>query len=96
MSETFNVEEYVRTNPHVWAKFKEYAEQALASGRKYFSARTIIERIRWDTNIAEKGAETFKIGDHSSPYLARKLMAEDPRFKGFFRTKISNAELSQV
>ena len=91
-----NIDAYVEKNPQVWAKFKEYAEQALSSGRKYFSARTIIERIRWDTKIAEKGVETFKIGDHSSPYLARKLMREDPRFRGFFRTKISNAELSQV
>lgn len=90
-----NIDEYIRKNPAVWEKFKLYAEQALASGRKYFSARTIIERIRWDTTVTEKNA-TFKVGDHVSPYLGRRLMDTDPRFKGFFRTKISKAELAQV
>lgn len=90
-----NIDAYIAENPQVWEKFKSLAEEALASGRKYFSARTIVERIRWDTTVTEKNA-TFKIGDHTSAYLGRKLMATDPRFKGFFRTKLSKAELAQV
>ena len=86
-----NIDAYMEKNPEVWRQFKLLAEQALDSGRKYFSARTIIEQIRWHSMISEKNS-TFKIGDHVSPYLGRKLMAEDARFKGFFRTKTVAAE----
>ena len=90
-----NIEAYVEKNPQVWVLFQKYANEALASGRKYFSARTIIERIRWDSSVVERQS-ALKISDHVSPYLGRKLMAEDVRFQGFFRTKISSAEYQQV
>ncbi len=86
-----NIDAYIEKNPKVWEKFKALAVEAKASGRKYFSARTIVERIRWDTTVTEKDS-TFKVGDHVSPYLGRKLMAENPEFAGFFRTKESKRD----
>jgi hypothetical protein len=91
----FDVEEYVKENPHVWAKFKEYAMAAKLSGRPYFSARTIVERIRWDTVVTEKNSD-FKIANHVSPYLGRKLMKENSEFAGFFRTKVLEVDLQEA
>lgn len=81
-----DIDTYVRDNPAVWDAFKQYTLEAARSGRVRFSARTVIERVRWDTMIAEKSGE-LKINNNVAPKLARKFMAEFPGMDGFFRTR---------
>ena len=63
--------------------FVRFAEEALRAGRTRFSARTIGERMRWETAMRSGGAE-FKINNNTIPSWARRLVAEDGRFAGFF------------
>jgi hypothetical protein len=70
-------------NPQVYKLFTHFANQALMSGREYFGARMIGERIRWYTRVETTDAD-FKVNDHVWPYYARLLMLEDSRFRGFF------------
>lgn len=78
--------EYDQINPHVFELFKKYSRIALEAGRDQYSANAIFERIRWHTDIETKGEE-FKISNNYRAFYARKLMAEDPAYKGFFVTK---------
>ena len=87
-------EKFHADNPHVWELFKKFATEAKASGRSHYSARTILHRLRWHVSIETKGDEEFKINDHHSPFYARKLAAEDVKFKGFFRNRASQADNS--
>ena len=52
-------------------------------GRKRYSARTIIEVLRWDSDLREKN-KLFKISNNMVPGMARLWMArygrKHPRF----------------
>lgn len=76
--------QYHTENPHIYEMFERFTFQAIASGRKYFSARAIIERMRWQTQI-EDNSQTFKISDHPMPFYARLFEKNHPQHKGFFR-----------
>lgn len=82
---------YHGENPEVYNKFEEFTFQAIKSGRKYFSARAVIERMRWQSMI-EDNTEEFKISDHPMPYYARMFEILNPQHKGFFRKKRCEAD----
>lgn len=71
------------THPEIYGLFKFFANELLAAGRSRYSARTIIERIRWHHATAGNDGE-FKINNNFIAYYARKLAAEDSRFQEFF------------
>ena len=70
-------------NRKVYREFERRSLQMARTGRKRYSARTIIEIMRWDSDIADS-EKTFKINDHSTPGMARLFMATHgaayPRF----------------
>ena len=76
-------------NPEVYEWFKEMARAIRDEGHERYGAKTIMERLRWETPV-RFGVE-FKVGnrakDRASARLARKLMNEDPSFQGFFETR---------
>tara|TARA_R110002110_G_scaffold112168_6_gene278974 strand:+ start:1910 stop:2194 length:285 start_codon:yes stop_codon:yes gene_type:complete len=78
--------DFHRENPHVYKLFSKYAFEAINRGREHYSARTIIELIRWHTDI-ETNDKDFKINDHTVPYYARLFMHENPEHKGFFELR---------
>lgn len=53
---------------------------------KRYSARAIIDRIRWHEEI-EKGNHAFKCGNNYTPDLARWFMRAHPEHAGFFVTR---------
>lgn len=65
--------EYDRINPHVWDLFKRFAQEVKQSGRKQYSAQSIIERIRWHVDTTTRGSD-FKISNNCVAYYARKMM----------------------
>lgn len=79
-----NFQEHLKENQHVWDMFERFALQA-ARVRPYFSAKAIIHRMRWQTEIEERGGE-FKLSDGWISHYARKFMADHPQHNGFFRT----------
>ena len=75
---------YHKDNLHIYAAFERFTFQAINSGRKYFSARAIYERLRWFTLI-EDNSTVFKMSDHPMPFYARLFEINHPEHKGFFR-----------
>jgi hypothetical protein len=80
-------ETFDRDHPEVYRLFVQLANQMRDAGRKRYSADAILHRIRWhfDVNTHRRGG--FKINDHFSSRYARKLIAQDPTFDGFFTLK---------
>ena len=71
----------------VWRLFVQYACDAKAAGRQRYSAKAILERIRWHVSI-ETAGDAFKINNNWAPDLARKLARELPdEFADFFETR---------
>lgn len=88
-----------RTHPEVYALFRQFAEELLAAGRRRYSARAIIYRIRWHTDIkggrgeATDGGNGWKIDNYFSAYYARMLARDDQRFAMFFEFRESGCDL---
>ena len=65
---------WLQFNDHVWIQFEKYAN-TMAAKRERFSARTIIEVMRWNNDIREKNV-LFKLSNNNVPGLARLWMAK--------------------
>ncbi len=88
LAETFA--EWHEKNPHVYALFVRFALQA-AERRPYFSARTVLHRIRWHTTVETVG-DDYKVSNNWSPFFARMFERDHPEHKGFFRMRDSAAD----
>lgn len=69
-------------NPEVYEEFKRLANQMKRTGRKQYSAETIINVMRWHFEI--KSTDTFKLNNDFKPLYARLLAWECPEFSEFF------------
>lgn len=76
-------QEFHRENPTVWKLFEQYAVQAIRSGRRHYSARTIMERVRWHSEIQTTG-DAFKINNNHIPFYARMFAQAYPEHGDFF------------
>lgn len=72
-------------NPHVFAAFRRFAQEALAAGQ-HVGAKAIWERMRWHLAIETRG-DSFKLNNNFTSRYARLLERTDPRFAGFFETR---------
>lgn len=77
---------WLESNQHIYQQFVALALQMKRSGRSRYSARTIIHKLRWDTELADSEA-TFKINNNYTPGMARLAMSEWPELDGFFETR---------
>ncbi len=73
-------------NPHVYAAFKDYAQRMRQTGRSKYSARTIIEVIRWNYDLSTSG-DVFEINGDFVPIYVRLLIYNHPEFEGFFELR---------
>ena len=88
-------EVYDAENPHIWAAFVRFTYQAINRGYSNFSAKAVVERIRWHTKIetipvvGEPLIEDrdLKLNNNYPAYYARKFHAAYPQHDGFFRTR---------
>lgn len=75
---------WLRDNEHVYREFKVYAIRMAMTGRKRYSAKTIVERIRWDTDIKDS-EKSFKLNNNYTSGMARLFMSEyGRRYPNFF------------
>lgn len=87
-----DMEIYHQENPQMYEAFKRFTFQVIESGRPYFSASGIMERIRWYTLIESRSADSFKVNENIKPFYARKFEMDYPEHKGFFRQRRSVAD----
>lgn len=74
---------WLQFNDHIWMTFENKAI-TMAYMRKRYSARTIIEVMRWESDIREKN-KLFKLSNNMTPGLARLWMAKHgARYPKFF------------
>lgn len=73
-------------NPHIYEHFKTLAYEMKATGRTRYSARTIIEVMRWHYNLQTRG-NVFKVNDDFVPIYVRLLICDHPEFFGFFELR---------
>lgn len=73
-------------NPHVYKKFKEYAFKIKKTGRKKYSAVTLINVIRWEHDTETTG-DVFKINNDFIALYARLLIHHYPEFDNFFELR---------
>jgi hypothetical protein len=75
--------DFHKSNKEVYSRFKELAFEMREAGRTKFSARTIVEILRWNHNLKTSGKD-FKISNEYSPLYARLFIHQFPEFKNFF------------
>lgn len=80
-------ERFISRYPEVYELFKFYALELYRAGRRQYSARTIVERVRWQQAVNSVDDDGYKINNNHIPYFARKLMDEDSRFEEFFTVR---------
>lgn len=73
-------------NPHIFHEFKKLAFEMKATGRKRYSARTIVEVMRWHYDLKTKG-DVFELNDNFTPIYVRLLIHHYPEFDGFFELR---------
>ena len=56
------------------------------TGRKRYSARTIMEVLRWHYDLKTAG-NAFEINDNFTPIYVRLLIYHYPEFDGFFELR---------
>ncbi len=75
---------YHEQNPNVYEAFKKYAFAAINGGRKKYSAKSILERVRWHLNFEIVGDETYKNNNNYTSRYARLFIQDYPEHKDFF------------
>ena len=78
---------WLAENQSIYQEFERQALRMAELGRKRYSARTIVETIRWTSDLSDTDT-TFKINDHFTPGMARLWMEEYGwRYPGFFEIR---------
>ena len=62
-------------------------ELRFQANRNHYSARAIVEVIRWETALRQKGEPTFKINNNYVSGLARLTISAYPQLEGFFQIR---------
>jgi hypothetical protein len=78
--------EWHRQNPHIYAEFRRLAYSMLKTGRQRYSARTIVEVMRWHYDLKTTG-DVFEINGDFVPIYARLLIHNHPEFSAFFELR---------
>lgn len=61
---------WLAENPQVWQRFLAMAQQVRGHGRRVYSARTIVETMRWKTDVGEISGP-WKLNNNWVPSMAR-------------------------
>lgn len=81
--------DWLLENQHIWQAFALKADAIWNRGRRHYSARTIVEVLRHESNLAEVGGE-WKINGNYVPDLARLYMDTFPDRAGLFEVRLPN------
>ncbi len=77
-----------KEHPEVWHLFTDYTFERIRKGFRHYSAKSVFERIRWETDSPsyDKRFE-FKVNNNFTCVYARWFMEVFPEHEGFFRTR---------
>lgn len=75
-------------SPHgreVYGLFVKFAGAWRESGKDKCAFVLVLNRIRWEMNIANPYPDGYKISNNVGPMMARHLALTDPSYRHFFR-----------
>lgn len=78
---------YHSQNPEIWKLFLRFSVEAKKGGRKRYSAKGIMERIRWECEIGGANGGGFKVNNNFTALYVRALCGMYPQFNGFFEKR---------
>lgn len=81
---------YLPENLHVYDAFEREAFKVIAKGFAHYSARTIIEVLRHNSALAERGGP-WKLNDHATPSWARLFALMHPKYSALFEFRHTKA-----
>jgi hypothetical protein len=81
---------WLEENWAVWDAFHRQADRIWNSGRRHYSARTIIEWLRHETMVAEQNGQ-WKLNNSFVPDLARLYGCFQPEREGFFERRYQHS-----
>jgi len=76
-----------RAHPEVFDLFVRFTFELISTSRTHGAAKTIIERLRWETSVVLQRGDDFKINNNHAPFYARLFLHRYPQHAGFFRTR---------
>lgn len=74
-------DQWMAKHPAVYPMFVRFALD-IAGRRTRFSAKAIVERMRWETAL--QGGADFKIANAITAYMATQFVEEHPQHAGLF------------
>ena len=84
--------EFHAANPHIYERFEEFAFQAINAGRERYAIKTILEMVRWHTEVTTNSTDGFKLCNNHTAYYAREFHRRNPKHAGFFKTHAVRGE----
>ena len=81
-----NFAKFHSSNPDVYKIFADLARKMKNSGKKKYSAETLVNVIRWEKDLVTYG-DRFKINNNYRSIYARMFVYFNPKFKGFFEMR---------
>lgn len=82
-------------NPHVYEAFRDCANVLWRVGRRKYSSRLIIDKIRWDYDSTNTG-DLFKINNDFIAIYGRLLIYHEPKFADFFELRTMKPEKRHI
>lgn len=76
-----------KRRPEVWELFHRFTMEKVNRGFKNYGAKSIMERIRWETDTVADAPDQFKLGNNVTAFYARWWMNANPEHEGFFRLR---------
>ena len=81
-------EEFHADNPEIYNLFTKFTNQIIARGFKHYGAKSVMERIRWHSDVTTLDIHTnFKLSNNHTAYYSRLFEVDQPQYKGFFRKR---------
>jgi hypothetical protein len=77
---------WFRNNRAIYRAFEAAAAQLITAGRTTYGARSILEKIRFDSSLREHGGD-FKINNNLCGLLSRHFQVANPHHGGFFKER---------
>lgn len=87
--------EWLPENLHIWEAFVKETNRVIATGRTHYSSYTIVEFLRHDSAVAEKGGE-WKINNNYRPYLPRLFDLMYPEKAGLFEYRATTKPTEKI
>ena len=80
---------WLEVNQHVYRAFCAYAFRMAMKGRKHYGAKTIVEVLRYETDLRDS-EKTFKLNNNYTSGMARLFMSEHgKKYPRFFQLRDS-------